>query len=54
LAAHLSRSISGANVNNLFLLALRARNSHDDVGWFSGAGHGYLFDSDSTKRGWYL
>src|SRR5207245_3389646 len=42
LAAHLSKSRSGANVNNLFLSALRASNRHNEVGQFSGAGHLHL------------
>jgi hypothetical protein len=51
LVFHLSRSSSGANVNDLFLLALRARNSHNDVGWFSRTGHGHLRAADSTTHG---
>ena len=50
LAAHRSKSRSGANVNNLFLSALRASNRHNEVGQFSGAGHLQLGAADSTTQ----
>ncbi len=39
LVAHLSRAGSGANLNDLFLLAVGTGNSPHDVGRFSGTGH---------------